>query len=1300
MPKTADETNHKQLSLWDEQPADELSNESEDGHSLDDDFGIGVKDSTAEIETNAPESITIKLLREAIKAQNADDPIMQDFAEYVLPNLLRVAIGVTAKGGKYFEAKEQEQAAKGKTISRRSADDQSLNTHLLNGLFPANLIEQRLEQLDTTVQRVMKARERRLAITGFILHDFEKFDYKRFREMPEKYKLAQEKDKDCIRDLPLADHRIIIDAIIRELNLDRFINPEQPEDYQQHIDNLLYVAYNTQQRDDTNLNTSEFGLNRLTLNGKQLRSLSDLACLADSLASIIKHPQDAENHRLNNFLHRLSDGQLKFTYHSIAENHGVLTNVVNNAVIDEYTGLNRDDCQYFEPFCHYYEPLLYLPTGAIYLQHKNAPPISTNELPERVIQKIKKLCANELQQRQKGFVREGKGMKYAEYYELFFNEVELMQVALKATRNSVRNSKAEDRSNSLIGFQNKGVLSSNYDFEFASDLRIDQLAEFGDLLTRKIWERRLDKIIADNKKTKQKINLDDLMPSDRLVLKIAKFWNLSEHIPQLREIQNINEKLKKLKLKGNTGGLPLEWYYLAAQYIKHHPGIEDIEATGKELIAYVETIIAPILAKYQTDNASGWDDVRLWIKRVVMLPSSNQIQVDQFLEELKRYNAAKQSGRGKQLICSITHAPYTVKEQMESAVLFTPQVYTNKQMLGGSNAKRNISIIASIEFMLRQILMSETQEVGKGFEDKKYRYLYFYPTYYFTPETNKFLHDAYDRIAETRFDTGIRNHFISKDLQADFSLERYQNVDIFQLNTAKKTNKKQTNDNEAKESKKTQIFRLRYLENQPITFYFMALPPEKRGKTEPTDTESWVMPTWLAFAFPMILDVKIVVSESPIPPCTDGTEFEQTVFLDSAPQAFRVLTKSDRFRLDYILEGWGQNNTKYPAPLNMLTAAYAIHLDVNARQTKNGYNPNWGKLTELARDFETSPLYVFSYLKAFARNQKVDTPILAKIQLYAYDFYPCFDPYVEYNKELIVDEKSQLHHPKKLTELYRQFYRAKSTKGKPTKANAILKPIDEAADVILKAEFSACRGETLVDYVAARLASLMNRVHSSTAEGRWVFKNSDRDREREAILDFARYFVMEVFEGTFKGDRARLAGRQLNLIRDTCEFLYRLEDDQERLVRRLTNLFRKFYRVTATKHGVVEISTILKPVDIAATTLLTGDRDYKLEEMVQAVVTEVSQFMDTVQKNPENLAASENLQAEKQAILKFAEFFVADLFFKSLRRDYARLQNSQFQVFKQSCASQYLLENAKELRATQNKLNNDPDETEDEDDEI
>jgi CRISPR-associated protein Csc3 len=448
-------------------------------------------------------------------------------------------------------------------------------------------------------------------------------------------------------------------------------------------------------------------------------------------------------------------------------------------------------------------------------------------------------------------------------------------------------------------------------------------------------------------------------------------------------------------------------------------------------------------------------------------------------------------------------------------------------MLGGSNAKRNISSIAGIEMMLRQILMNQTQAVGKRFEDGKYRYLYFYPTYYFTPETNKFLQKAYSGIAQTRFNTQIRNHFISQELRADFSRRRYQTVDMFLIQNTLEPGRDRT-------------FKLAYPDDQPMTFYFMAIPPGR----ESTDTESWVMPSWLALAFPMILDVKTVVSESPIPPFTDGAAFEETVFLDSTPPAFRALVRRDRFRLDYILEGWTENGIQHSAPLNVLTAAYAIHLDVNAKAGKSGYDPNWGKLTELANEFETSPLSVFSYLNRWVRRHSQDTAPLNKIRLYAYQFYPCFDPYSYYDsnqEDLIVTEQSSLNHPKQLMELYRQFYRA--NKRYNPKANAVLKPIDIAADTILKADTTVFQGEALVMAVAAEVFKLMDRVHGSTAEGRWVMSN--REKEREAIIEFARYFVVEVFEKSFRCDRARLAGRQLNLIRDTCEFLYRLEDDKE-----------------------------------------------------------------------------------------------------------------------------------------------------------
>ncbi|MEY3402741.1 MAG: type CRISPR-associated protein Cas10d/Csc3, partial [Cyanobacteriota bacterium] len=739
------------------------------------------------------------------------------------------------------------------------------------------------------------------------------------------------------------------------------------------------------------------------------------------------------------------------------------------------------------------------------------------------------LCAGQLKLRQTGFGRDGKGMKYAEYYNLFFDSPGLMQVALDATLrilNTGKISVGKSRSENLVKFQKQNVLSIDYDFNFDDDIRIDQIAEFGDLITRKIWEETVEKIETARKKDKKLPKVPDF----DLTHKVAELWNLTEYLPQVREIQRINESLKEQKLKGNTGGVPYEWYYLAAKYLEKHPGIEDVRENCQQVIYYLTDLISPILAQYQLPD--GWDDLRLWVSRVIMLPNTNKstsvtTEIDNFINELSNYNAAKKPGRGKQLICSISHSAYTVTEQMESAVLFTPQVYTNKQMLGGSNAKRNISSIAGVEMMLRQILMNQTQAVGKRFEDGKYRYLYFYPTYYFTPETNKFLQKAYMNIAQTRFDTSIRNHFISKDLQVDLGKENYQSVDSFLID-------------ENLDSEKDRTFKLSYPEDQPLTFYFMALPPGR----DSTDTESWVMPSWLAFAFPMILDVKTVVSESPIPPFNDGAEFEETVFLDSAPHAFRTLVKRDRFRLDYILEGWEEYGIQYPAPLNVLTAAYAIHLDVNAKQGKTGYDANWGKFTELAKDFETSPLHVFAYLNKWVRNQKLETARIDKIKLYTYHFYPCFDPYAKFNstqEKLIVESRSTLNHPQNLTELYRRFYRA--NKRFNPKANAVLKPIDIAADTILKADSCVFDGETLTLAVAAEIVKLMDRVHSSTAEGRWIM--SKREEERQAVLEFAKYFVEDVFDGCFKSDRARLAGRQLNLIRDTCEFLYRLADDKE-----------------------------------------------------------------------------------------------------------------------------------------------------------
>ncbi|MFM7795061.1 MAG: type I-D CRISPR-associated protein Cas10d/Csc3, partial [Microcystis panniformis] len=144
-----------------------------------------------------------------------------------------------------------------------------------------------------------------------------------------------------------------------------------------------------------------------------------------------------------------------------------------------------------------YQPLLYLPTGVVYIAPKNAPEVSLETLPNRVVDTIKSLCSGELQRKQTGFGRDGKGMKYADYYSQFFDDAGLMRAALNATLRILSDNKASvagSRSENLIKFQQQGVLPTDYDFHCEDDIRIDRLAEFGDVVTRKIWGDRLEKI--------------------------------------------------------------------------------------------------------------------------------------------------------------------------------------------------------------------------------------------------------------------------------------------------------------------------------------------------------------------------------------------------------------------------------------------------------------------------------------------------------------------------------------------------------------------------------------------------------------------------------------------------------------------------------------------------------------------------------------------------------------------------------------------------------------------------------------
>ena len=261
--------NVQQLTIWDEQ--DDYQDSMDDQ-----DFAESSRD--IDDDNSKRELITLKLFQDVIIKQNPDDSVMKDFAEYVLSPLLKASIGVTAKGGKWIE----EKLAEGNMKSTRALEDQSLNTHILNGLFTANYIEKQLKKIKAQSTKYLQELERRIGIAGFVLHDYEKFNLLRFSEMPEKYKNLKD-----IRKLSIQEKREILDVIIRQLRLDYFINSRNTENYKQYLDDFLAIAENTQVRWGTNWNFSpNNGLSSKLYdqNPQKLISLTALACLADRLS--------------------------------------------------------------------------------------------------------------------------------------------------------------------------------------------------------------------------------------------------------------------------------------------------------------------------------------------------------------------------------------------------------------------------------------------------------------------------------------------------------------------------------------------------------------------------------------------------------------------------------------------------------------------------------------------------------------------------------------------------------------------------------------------------------------------------------------------------------------------------------------------------------------------------------------------------------------------------------------------------------------------------------------------------------
>jgi CRISPR-associated protein Csc3 len=258
--------------------------------------------------------------------------------------------------------------------------------------------------------------------------------------------------------------------------------------------------------------------------------------------------------------------------------------------------------------------------------------------------------------------------------------------------------------------------------------------------------------------------------------------------------------------------------------------------------------------------------------------------------------------------------------------------------------------------------------------------------------------------------------------------------------------------------------------------------------------------------------VKVVASESSMPLLLEADELDETVFLDAPHDFVTDLMGRERITLEGLLPR-----------LQALTAAYLIHLDGNARMGRGGYDYRWHTLPPLARNLSADPIWALAYLKKWQRANGIDAVPADKAH-----------QYLQFVSTLAaLKGGNSMSHARTLTTQYMQFYRAKRRNS-----NSILRPISIAAQAILEADPRVFDREGLTEAVRGELRDFMDRVGSRRADGRFAPGSNWESREA-AMRQFAEYFVCTLFHDTLRGDKSALRGKQLNLLKNACEVIYR-----------------------------------------------------------------------------------------------------------------------------------------------------------------
>src|SRR5690349_16568185 len=235
-------------------------------------------------------------------ALHPDEPVLAHFVETMAEPFIVHHSLTSAKGGTDH--------AFGKNA------DQSMMAHIFNGLFPTMRLLALVDRF--RAEPWLSERGQRLYILGYAMHDLNKIRGRRH-------------DLDTSTPDYVQTARVLLDEELRRVNVAAF----WPE-YEQYLNDILFVVINTQKKEGANY--TDYNFPGMRLDGRERIRARDLCTYSDSLAFFAKNPADVltgETARtLRGILSEVSSNRFHFVYHQFSDVRGLLTGIINNGVKD------------------------------------------------------------------------------------------------------------------------------------------------------------------------------------------------------------------------------------------------------------------------------------------------------------------------------------------------------------------------------------------------------------------------------------------------------------------------------------------------------------------------------------------------------------------------------------------------------------------------------------------------------------------------------------------------------------------------------------------------------------------------------------------------------------------------------------------------------------------------------------------------------------------------------------------------------------------------------------------------------